>query len=528
MSLPADIFARYHRLAGNNVAMVSGSDMHGSPTSLMALDEGTSPEQIAYRYHAIWESALQKMNISYDLYTTTHTKNHADVTQDIFLRLHEKGLIYERTQHLPFSETEGIFLSDRLVVGVCPNCSYERARGDQCENCGKTFDVTELLNIRSTRDGSKPIFKDTKHQFLKLTAFKDDLEKWVADKSDWRPNVKNQTLAMIRTGLLDRAITRDLEWGIDVPLKGYENKSIYVWFEAVIGYLSATKEWAAKSGNPEAWREFWEMPAESYYFQGKDSVPFHAVIWPSILLGYGGLNLPTDVVANEFLKLGDKFSKSHGNAVWVQDYLSRYDPEPLRYYLSAIMPETSDSEFTWQGFWAANNNELVATYGNFVHRTLTLCYRNFDHSVPTPQPLTADDQKIVAACKSALAMAGKCIEQRHFRDGLHTAMRLAQQGNKYLDTQAPWTIIKTDKEQTATILWVSMYIITTLRVMFYPYLPVSSQKLHELLGMQGKVAQVEWCAVEPVPGTPIPNPTPLFNKLDDSIIAQENARLRAV
>lgn len=527
MNMPADIFARYHRLAGNKVAMVSGSDMHGTPTALKAIDEGVTPDEIAARYHAIWSDSFERMGFSYDVYTHTHTDHHREVVHDLFNVLDEKGYFYEDTQSMPYSLTEDRFLSDRFVEGTCPHCGYEEARGDQCDNCGRTLDPVDLIDIRSKRDGSKPEFRDTTHLYFKLSAFQEQLEKWVEGKTDWRPNVRNNTLNYLREGLHDRAITRDIEWGVPVPVEGYESKRIYVWFEAVMGYLSATKLLAKNRDKPDEWKEFWEdESAETYYFQGKDNIPFHTIIWPAILLGYGGLNLPTDVVANEYLNLGETgFSKSRGNAVWLPDYLERYDVDPLRYYLSSIMPETSDSEFTWAGFLAANNNELVATFGNFVHRVLTITTRNFDGVVPEPGELEDADRAALEACDIALKDAAAALEARHFRDGLRAAMALAQHGNRYIDQKQPWATVKLDKPAAATTLWVGLNIIATLRTLFSPYLPSSSEKIHGMLGLPGNIATDGWNRVEIKPGTKLASPTPLFRKLDESIVEEENARL---
>ena len=533
MNMPADIFARYHRLAGNNVAMVSGSDMHGTPTALRAVDEGVSPEEIARRYHDIWSACFEQMGFSYDIYTNTHTDQHRDVVQDMFKKLDQGGYFYESTQSMPYSTTEQRFLSDRFVEGTCPHCGYDEARGDQCDNCGRTLDPLDLIDIRSKRDGSTPEFRDTTHIFFKLSGFQDQLEKWLRAKSDWRPNVRNQSLGFLKEGLIDRAITRDIQWGVPVPAEayeGYEKKRVYVWFEAVMGYYSATRLWAERSGNPDAWKDFWQDPdAETYYFQGKDNIPFHTIIWPAILLAHGGLNLPTDVVANEYLNLGGEgFSKSRGRAVWLPDYLERYDVDPLRYYLTSIMPETSDSEFTWEGFHAANNNELVATFGNFVHRVLTITNRNFDGRVPAPGDLDDVDQAALAACDTALQDTAAALERRQFREGLRAAMMLARHGNRYIDQKAPWAAVKSDKPAAATTLWVGLNIISTLRTLFHPFLPSSAEKIHEMLNLPGNPLDSGWTRTEITAGAALNPPTPLFRKLDQSIVEEENARLEAV
>ena len=529
MNVPADIFARYHRMAGNRVAMVSGSDMHGTPTALRAADEGVTPEDIAFRYHEIWSDCMKRMGFSYDLYTHTHTKIHEEVAQDVLLTLDKHGYIYEDTQRMPYSETEHRFLSDRFVEGICPVCDFDGARGDQCDSCGRTLDPTDLIAIRSIRDGSTPVFKDTTHLMIKLSAFQNQLEDWVQTKNDWRPNVRNQTLGFLSEGLHDRAMTRDIEWGIPVPREGYEKKRIYVWFEAVIGYFSATKAWAVNAGNDDTWKDFWHHPdAESYYFQGKDNIPFHTVLWPAMLMGYGGLNLPTDVVANEYLNLdGQGFSSSRNWAVWLPDYLERYDVDPLRYYLASIMPETSDSDFTWEGFLAANNNVLVATLGNFVHRTLTITTRNFEGKAPEPGELDSPDEEMLDACSRTLDEVADAIENRRFRQALGRAMELARAGNRYLDGAEPWRTVKTEPEKAAKTLWTALNVISTLRTAFYPFIPFSSAKIHDLLGFDGAAETDGWQRRTVEPGAPLPKPKPLFRKLDPEIVEQEKARLLA-
>ena len=529
MNVPADIFARYHRLAGNRVAMVSGSDMHGTPTALRAVDEGVRPEDIAFRYHEIWADCMDRMGFSYDLYTHTHTKNHEEVAQDILLTLDKHGFIYEDTQLMPYSETEQRYLSDRFVEGICPVCGFDGARGDQCDDCGRTLDPSDLINIRSIRDGSTPIFKETTHLMIKLSAFQERLEEWVKTKNDWRPNVRNQTLGFLNEGLHDRAMTRDIEWGVPVPREGYEKKRIYVWFEAVIGYFSATKAWAIESEDADAWKDFWHNPdAESYYFQGKDNIPFHTVLWPAMLMGYGGLNLPTDVVANEYLNLDGKgFSSSRNWAVWLPDYLERYDVDPLRYYLASIMPETSDADFTWDGYLAANNNVLVATLGNFVHRTLTITTRNFDDKVPNPVELTEAEQSVLDSCSQTLDDVAALIESRRFKLALAQAMELARIGNRYLDAEEPWRTVKSDPDKAAATLWTAINVISTLRTVFYPFIPFSCDKMHNLLGFDGAVAEDGWKIRAVEPGSPLPNPKPLFRKLEPSIVEEERARLAA-
>ena len=524
--LPPDIFSRYHRTKGNEVLMVSGSDQHGTPITIKAEQEGKKPSEIATRYHEDFLKSWQKLGISFDLFTTTDTKNHAEVTQDIFLTLLNKGYIYKDTMSQPFCPHCQRFLPDRYIEGICPHCDFSGARGDQCDNCGRPLNPVELLNPGCRICGTAPEFRDSEHFFLKLSAFRDQLLAWVKQQTHWRQNVLNFTTRFLEGGLKDRAITRDIDWGVPIPLPGYESKRIYVWFEAVIGYLSASKEWAKSIGDEERWRSFWQSDAKSYYFIGKDNIPFHTIIWPAMLLGYGNLNLPYDVPANEYLTFeGKKLSSSRNWAVWVPDYLSRYAPDPLRYLLSINMPETGDTNFSWHEFIRRNNDELVATYGNLVHRVLTFTYRSFDGCVPIPGKLDSRSQAIVEQAKDNLNTIDKLLYHCHFREAIKLAMSLAQETNRYLDEKAPWKIIKKDRQASATALYVAISVISVLRTALYPFLPFSSQKLHEFLGFKGTVESDGWQLHLPQPGQKLLPPEPLFSKLDEKLVAEETARL---
>ncbi len=521
MSIPADIFARYNRLIGNNVAMVSGSDMHGTPVTLLANDLGVTPEEISKKYHDIWSKSLKEMNFQYDLYTHTHTENHMKIVKDIFQILLEKKLLEIREQLMPFSVTENIFLSDRLVEGECPNGDNDKARGDQCDVCGRTLDPIDLGNIRSKRDGSIPEFRKTSHFFLKLSKLENEIRDWLQSKKDWRQNVKNQSLSFINEGLKDRAITRDLSWGIDIPVDGWEEKKIYVWFEAVLGYLSATVELFKNTKNPEMWKEFWEdQNSESYYFQGKDNIPFHAIILPAILLGVENKNLPTEVVANEYLNFsGKEFSKSRNWAVWLPDFLEKYSPDSLRYYLTSIMPETSDSDFTWEGYVSSNNNELVANLGNFIHRILTMSHKNFDGKIPKFESESESTKEIIERCNNAIKEVGTSISKRRFREALNNLMALSKFGNQFLDKNEPWKKMKENKNEAGEILGQSIIIINAISCILEPFLPESSQKLQKILF--GETIN-EWKLILPKPGTPFEKPMPLFEKLDEEVVLEEN------
>ena len=530
--LAADIFARYHRMKGNEVLMVSGSDAHGTPITIRADQENIEPQEVLERFHTQFLDTWQRLGITFDLFTTTHTENHQRVVQDFFTRLQELGYIYPDTTLLAHCVNCVRFLPDRYVGGACPHCQNPRARGDQCDSCGHTLDPIDLVEPRCSICGETPDFRDSEHFFLRLSAFQEPLLEWIAKRPHWRPNVANSTRGFLQGGLKDRAITRDLTWGVPVPLDGYEDKRIYVWFEAVIGYLSAAIEWAERSGKSDRWEDFWKDPdTRSYYFIGKDNIPFHSIIWPAMLMGYGGLNLPYDVPANEFLSLESrKFSTSQNWAVWVPDYLDRYDPDPLRYLLSINMPETGDTDFTWAEFVRRNNDELVATYGNLVNRVLRFTYRNFDGQVPAEAaPAGEPEAAILESARRAMAAVDDSLYHTHFRAGIAHAFALAQETNRYLDTRAPWLAIKTDRAAAACSLTTAIKVLNALKVMLTPYLPFSGQKLHEFLGLDGDVSAESWdcdalfAAIQP--GNPLRDPVALYTKLDTQVVEEESNQL---
>ena len=524
--LPPDIFARYHRTKGNEVLMVSGSDQHGTPITIKAEQEGKKPSEIASQYHQQFLNSWQELGISFDLFTTTGTANHAEVSQDIFLTLLDRGYIYKSTMLQPFCPHCQRFLPDRYIEGTCPYCHSSGARGDQCDECGKPINAAELIDPHCRFCATTPQFKDSEHFFLRLSAFRDRLLAWVKQQTHWRQNVLNFTTRYLEQGLKDRAITRDIEWGIPVPLDGFNGKRLYVWFEAVIGYLSATKEWAKASGDKEKWRSFWQGEVKSYYFIGKDNILFHTIVWPAMLMGYGDLNLPYDIPANEFLTIeGRKLSTSRNWAVWLPDYLSHYDPDPLRYLLSINMPETGDTDFSWHEFVRRNNDELVATYGNLVHRVLTFVYRNFNGCVPTPGEFDSHSQELLDKANDTLNTMDNLLYRCHFKEAIRAAMSLAQETNRYLDEKSPWKTLKQDRQASATALYVAISVLSCLRTGLYPFLPFSSQKLHQLLGFTGAVGDDGWQLHFPPPGQRLLPPQPLFSKLDEEVVAEETRRL---
>ncbi len=526
--LPADIFARYHRMRGNRVLMVSGSDAHGTPVTVRAEAEGVTPEQVFQRFHTSFLETFAGMGISFDLFTSTDTPNHIAVAQEMFLRLKERGFIYEGEQTLLYDPKAERFLPDRYVEGTCPFCGDPGARGDQCDNCGRTMDALELKNPRSRLSDATPEPRRSTHFFLKLSAFNEQLREWVEPQSHWRAAVKNFTLGLLREGLHDRAITRDLTWGVPIPLEGYDDKRIYVWFEAVIGYLSASKEWAASQGDPEAWRAWWEgADARQYYFQGKDNVPFHTTIWPAMAMGYGGLNLPYDVPANQYVTMsGSKASSSRNWAVWMPDYVARHDPDPLRYVLTAIMPETSDSDFTWAEYVRRNNDELVARWGNLVNRVLTITRRNFEERVPAPpSSLALESQALLDAVDAAFEEVGGHIEAVNLRSALGAATGVATLANRYLDDRAPWTAVRSDRDHAAETLYVAINVISGLATLLQPFLPFTSSEAWAFCGNVGDIQAAGWRRAKVAAGTALPEPRPLYKKLDDSLIEDEESRL---
>ncbi|UCH33560.1 MAG: methionine--tRNA ligase, partial [Armatimonadota bacterium] len=459
--------------------------------------------------------------------TGTETDNHTRVTQDIFLRLLERGHLLRQHMDAFFCQGCRRFLPDRYVQGVCQRCNAETLRGDQCEACGTPLDTADLADPRCRLCGGEAETRSTEHFFLDLSQFEQPLREWVGKQEHWRANVRNFTANLLDQGLRPRPITRDLEWGISVPVEGFESKRIYVWFEAVIGYLSASKEWAAGHGDAEAWREFWSPPARAYYFIGKDNIPFHTIIWPAMLMGYDAdLILPYDVPANEYLTLERRaLSTSRNWAIWAPDFLSRYDPDPLRYLLSVNMPESGDTDFSWAEFVRRNNDELLANYGNFVHRVLTMTVRNFDGKAPQAGDRGDAEREILAAANETFRGLTDDLEACHFRAAIGKAMELARAANRYLDHRAPWKQIKDDRAGAATTLNASLQIISALGTMLYPFLPFSSLQVHRMLGEEGQLGIDDW-ELRAVPADrPLGEPQHLFKRLDESVIEEELQRL---
>lgn len=477
--LPADIFARYHRVIGNKVLMVSGSDVHGTPITVRADAEGVEPIDIVNKYHNEFLGYWEKLNISWDNYTTTMTDTHIEVVHDIFLQLLENGLIDKQTSLQAYDKSEDKFLPDRYVEGTCPHCSYSEARGDQCDNCSKTLDPEELINPVSKISGNTAEFKETEHFFLKLSSLEAKLADWLETREGWRPHVINWAKSFVKEGLLDRAITRDLDWGIKIPVDDLgDGKKIYVWFEAVIGYLSASKEWAKLNGDEDAWKDWWtNEDAESYYFIGKDNVPFHAVIWPSILLGYEGLNLPTNVPANQYILVkGEKASASRGVGKSLDEYLNEWNPDSLRYALASVLPEQSDSEISEDEMIRRNNEELVAAWGNLVQRVFKQIQNNFE-KLNNIGPEEELDIKLLESVTNSYEQIGNQIEKVELKSALQESMKVVSTVNVYLNETEPWKVIKEDADRAYRILHTSLIAIDSCANLLYPFMPTTSNKV---------------------------------------------------
>ncbi|HVM72886.1 MAG TPA: methionine--tRNA ligase [Anaerolineales bacterium] len=565
--LPGDIVARYHRLKGDNVLMVSGTDSHGTPVTIAADKEGKPVEEVYKKFHDGFLELFQQIGITYDLFTTTHTENHFKVSQSIFLALKENGYLYTQKSMQWYSPAARKFLPDRYVEGTCYICGFSGARSDQCDKCGNVLEPEKLINPRSKIDGSTPELRETEHFYLDLSKQEPDVVDFLRQRAGYmRETVLGESLRKIEAeGLKARPITRDLDWGIPVPVPGWDGKRLYVWFEAVIGYLSAAVEWAKVSGQNEVWKDWWVNPAaKAFYFIGKDNIFFHTAMWPAELMGageqflylfaeeQGKLTLPYDVPANQFMNLeGQKISGSRNWAVWGRDALSRYDPDALRYYLTINMPEIHDCDWDWKEFVTRNNGELVATWGNLANRVLAFCTKHWDGHVPQIDPgaLRPADRELLAAIEAGFDSVGKELESVHLRAALQEAFRLASEVNKYLDTSAPWFEIKTNKDSAALSVYTALKAIDSLKVLFAPFLPFTSEKLngffgnerplfgeqytetvsdalgeHRVLRYRG-VEGVQWKPSNLQPGAKLNPPAPLFKKLEESVIEEERARL---
>ncbi|MEV6964872.1 methionine--tRNA ligase [Hamadaea sp. NPDC051192] len=568
--VPSDVFSRYMRMAGHDVLMISGTDEHGTPILVEAEKEGVTPRELADRYNRVIVEDLAALGLSYDLFTRTTTRNHYKVAQELFKTVNDNGYMLEQTTHGAISPSTGRTLPDRYIEGTCPICGYESARGDQCDNCGNQLDPEDLINPHSRINGEVPQFIETQHFFLDLPALAPALGDWLRTREGWRPNVLKFSLNLL-DDVRPRAMTRDIDWGIPVPLPGWEEnpaKRLYVWFDAVIGYFSASVEWARRFGDtPESWRKWWaamENP-RSYYFMGKDNITFHSQIWPGELLAYNGqgtkggkpgefgeLSLPTEVVSSEYLTMeGRKFSSSRRVVIYVRDFLSRYDADALRYFIAVAGPETTDTDFTWSEFLRRNNDELVASWGNLVNRAISMAAKNFGE-IPAAGPLTPEDEALLALSRNAFQTVGDLIEHHRQKQAISEAMKVVAEANRYFSDQAPWKLKGEDERaRLGTVLHVALQVIRDCNTLLTPFLPHAAQQIHELLGGTGvhapmpQIVEVDdldggpaypiltgdytvgakWETVPIVSGTPLKPPTPVFKKLDPSIVEEELARL---
>ena len=536
--MPADIYARYLRLNGNDVAFVCGSDEHGVAISMKAKKEGVSPQNIIDKYHGIIKQSFQDFGITFNNYSRTSAEVHHKTASDFFVKLYEQGDFVEETTEQLYDEEAKQFLADRFVIGTCPRCGHEEAYGDQCENCGSTLNATDLINPKSTISGAVPSLKETKHWFLPLDRYEDFLKTWILEghKNDWKPNVYGQCKSWIDDGLKPRAVTRDLDWGIPVPVEGGEGKVLYVWFDAPIGYISSTKEWAAREGKD--WEPYWKSKdTKMVHFIGKDNIVFHCIIFPSMLKAHGDFILPENVPANEFLNLeGNKLSTSKNWAVWLHEYLEEFPnmQDVLRYTLTANAPETKDNDFTWKDFQARNNNELVAIYGNFINRVVVLTNKYYNGIVPTPGTYSQVDKETLAELKKYPEIIASSLERYRFREAGQEVMNLARLGNKYLADEEPWKVIKQNEERVKTIMFVALQIASALAVLSEPFLPFTAAKLKKILNISQSSTEdsLEWKDISEkevlLPAEHQINEAQLlFSKVEDETIQAQLDKLEA-
>ena len=529
--VPADIFARYQRLKNNEVAFICGSDEHGVAISIKAKKEHTTPQAIIDKYHAIIKQSFADFGISFDNYSRTSLPIHHQTASDFFRKLYEQGDFIEEISEQLYDEEAHQFLADRFVIGTCPKCGNPEAYGDQCERCGSSLNATDLIDPKSSITGSKPTLKATKHWFLPLNRYQEFLEKWILEghKNDWKPNVYGQVKSWLDDELKPRAVTRDLDWGIPVPVEGAEGKVLYVWFDAPIGYISSTKEWAEREGKD--WRPFWQdKDTELVHFIGKDNIVFHCIIFPAMLKAEGSYILPTNVPANEFLNLeGNKLSTSKNWAVWLHEYLQDFpnQQDVLRYVLTANAPETKDNDFTWKDFQARNNNELVAIFGNFINRVAVLTQKYYEGEVPAAGVLNATDSETLQQLSELTQKIEQSLERYRFREAQQELMNIARLGNKYLADEEPWKLIKTDVERVKTIMYVALQVATALAITSEPFLPFTSEKLKNIL----QLGTTAWEQVKQNPTALLPTghkigvATLLFEKIEDDAIAKQLERL---
>ena len=536
----ADILARYHRLAGNDVLLVSGSDCYGTPIAVEAAEKGIAPSDIADKYHQEFqESLIDGLKFSYDIYTRTTTDHHSKIVQELFLDLYQQGFLYTKTENALYSPFLNRFLPDRFVEGTCPKCGYDSARGDQCDECGMLLDALELKNPRINPKVLKRVgevsenerrleARPSEHFYLKLTALQERLEEWVENTSaPWRKNARGFAQGFLKQGLQDRAITRDTDWGVPIPLPGYESKRIYVWFEAVTGYLSASRLWAEENGTPEKWKEWWcNSDAIHYYVHGKDNIPFHTIIWPALLLAEGTLHTPDHIVSSEYLTLeGKQFSKSRGWAVWLPDFLKSFDPETLRYFLVVNGPENSDSDFIWAEYAQRVNGELISTFGNLVNRVLSFSKKHFPENIRFPVKLDDESMELLRKAEDSFNKVSKLIEEGKFRSAFRVVLEVAEHGNRYVHGREPWIKIKngTARDEVESDLAVCLHLIHSLAVLVNPFLPGTSEKIHTFLGLDAK--SVVWSYPPTPKAISVVEYAPLYKKIEEAEIVTAQEKL---
>jgi len=526
--LPADLYVRYKRLRGEDIVYICGSDEHGVPITLAAEKEDISPQDIVDRYHKRNKQVFEEFGISFDYYGRTSSETHHETTQELFTKLYEDGIFVQKEEEQLYDEKAGMFLPDRYVRGTCPNCGYEEAYGDQCENCGTSLSPTELIDPKSALTGEVPVRKKTEHLYLPMGDYQDELEKWLDTRKNWKPNVMGQVRSWLNDGLSDRAMTRDLSWGVPVPLEGFENKVLYVWFDAPIGYISATKEWAEELGESDLWKTYWQdEETELVHFIGKDNIVFHCIIFPMLLMKHGDFVLPENVPANEFLNLeGRKLSTSRGWAVWLEEYLEDFEADLLRYVLGTILPETKDSDFSWKDFQTKVNSELADVLGNFVFRTTSFTEKYFDGKVPELNDPGPKDREALDRITEQKKKIADNYEQFKLREAISETMNLARVGNKYFTEMEPWKTRKEDPRICANTLHVCLQITAALSVLFDPILPNKMKGLRQQLGIEDDLG---WDDVQDgllEPGASIDQGEILFEKIEDEVIEQELEKLK--
>ena len=529
--IPADVYVRYQRLKGSDVIFICGSDEHGVPITIRADAEQITPQQVVDRYHVVMKNSFERLGVCFDNYSRTSLPLHHRISQDFFLRLYHKGYIREESVRQLYCAACRRFLPDRYIEGECPHCHSPGARGDLCETCGRWLEPEQLINPRCKICGATPEMRETRHWFFRLPEFQKPLEEWQASKKHWKSNVREFSSGWFSEGLTDRSITRDIDWGIPVPLEGAAGKVLYVWFDAPIGYISSTVEWSQKQNQPELWRRYWCDPqTRLIHFIGKDNIVFHAIVWPAMLMAHGEFILPDNIPANEFLTIeGKKLSTSRNWAVWVDDYLAVFPPDPLRYYLSANAPENKDADFAWKDFQTHNNSELADVLGNLINRSLAFVEKHFEAKVPAAGELSGEDRAILGAAEQATREIGASLEDFQVRAAVGQLMDLARKGNKYFNDTAPWTTLKTDRSRCGTTLNTTLQLEAALAVLMEPFLPFSAERLWNMLNLPGSVHDRLWYETPKLrleEYHPLGKKEILFQKIEDPIIEAQIAKLR--